>query len=232
MALTEKVALVLGGTGGLGSTLVRRFVAEGSRVFATYHSGKTPSAATPRSSVTMVRTNATDEHDVIRLFDQVLTEAERVDIVVNTIGGYLPPKPLTQVSLEEWERMMDINLLSAFLSTREALRRMAGKPFGRVINISAMIGLRPLPERIPYAISKASVSLLTELAALEVRGTGITVNAIAPGMIATEANLASLSGSDIPPWITPDQIGDIIVSLCSPSSSAVNGTTVRAFGGL
>jgi NAD(P)-dependent dehydrogenase (short-subunit alcohol dehydrogenase family) len=95
-----------------------------------------------------------------------------------------------------------------------------------------MIGVRPLPEPIPYAISKVSVSLLTELVSQEVKGTGVTVNAIAPSIITTAANLTSMPGEDTSRWVTPDQIADIISYLCSPVAAAINGTTIRAFGGL
>jgi NAD(P)-dependent dehydrogenase (short-subunit alcohol dehydrogenase family) len=109
---------------------------------------------------------------------------------------------------------------------------MEGHSYGRIIHISAMTGLRPLPERIPYSVSKASVALLTELVAQEVKGTGITVNAIAPSVIATSANLVSSSGEDTAKWVIPEQIADIILSLFSPAAAAINGTTIRAFGAL
>jgi len=147
-------------------------------------------------AVKMIRTDVTDEGQVHLLFDTIVAKSQNVQIVVNTVGGCLPRKPLTEVTVQEWDQMMNINLKAAFLSTREALRRMGGQSYGRIINISAMIGVRPLPERIPYAVSKASVSLLTELAAQEVGRSGITVNAIAPSIIATPANLASMPGED------------------------------------
>jgi NAD(P)-dependent dehydrogenase (short-subunit alcohol dehydrogenase family) len=182
--------------------------------------------------VKLLRADVTDESQVRLLFDTIMAESREVDIVVNTVGGYLPRKPLAEVTIEEWDRMMNINPKAAFLATREAIRRMRGQGYGRIINISAMIGVRPLPERIPYAVSKASVSLLTELAAQEVKGSGTTINAIAPSIIATEANLASMPGEDTSRWVTPEQIADIVSYLCSPAAAAINGTTLKAFGGL
>jgi hypothetical protein len=79
---------------------------------------------------------------------------------------------------------------------------------------------------------KSSVALLTELVAQEVKGTGITVNAIAPSIIGTSANLGSVSGEDTSKWVTPEQIADIILSPCSRAAATINGTTIRAFGGL
>jgi len=233
MMLIDKVALIHGGTGGLGASVTRRLASEGCRIYATYKSeSRLQHPATPPDSVKLIRTDVTDAHQVHQLFETVISESNNVHIVVNTVGGYLPRKPLRDVTAQEWDLMMSINLKSAFLCTAEALRRMDGQTYGRIIHISAMAGLRPLPERIPYSVSKASVSLLTELVAQEVKGTGITVNAIAPSVIATVANLASASGEDTSKWVTPDQIADIIVSLCSPAGAAINGTTIKAFGGL
>ena len=174
----------------------------------------------------------TDERQVHNLFEVVIAESKDVHIVVNTVGGYIPRKPLTDVTEHEWDLMMNINLKSAFLCTREAVRRMEGQSDGRIIHISAMTGLRPLPEQIPYSISEASVALLTELASQEVKGTAITVNAIARSIIATSANPLSASGEATPKWVTPNQIADIILSLCSPAADAINGTTIKAFGGV
>ena len=134
--------------------------------------------------------------------------------------------------MDEWDQMLNINLQTAFLCTRKAQRRMHGQSSGRVIHISAMTGVHPLTERIPHAISKASVSLLTELVAQEVKGSIITVDAIAPSIIKTPANLASMSGVDTSQWVTPEQIADIISYLCSPAASGINGTTIKASGGL
>jgi NAD(P)-dependent dehydrogenase (short-subunit alcohol dehydrogenase family) len=233
MTLNNKVALVLGGTGGLGSLITRRLADDGCKVYATYSSeGGAGRASALSRYASMIRTDVTDERQVHLLFDTVIAESERLHIVINTVGGYLPQKPLRDVTVEEWDRMMDINLKSAFLVTREALRRMSGGSYGRIIHISAMAGLRPLPERIPYSISKASVSLLTELVAQEVKTSGITVNAIAPGIIKTPANIASVKGEDTSQWVTPEQIAEIISYLCSPEASAISGTTIKAVGGL
>jgi 3-oxoacyl-[acyl-carrier protein] reductase len=233
MSLNDKIALVLGGTGGLGSLIAQRLASEGCSVYATYKSeDSVPRTTAPLETVKLIRTDVTDEHQVQLLFDTVIAESKNVHIVVNSVGGYLPRKPLTEVTSQEWDLMMSINLKTAFLCTREALRRMQGQSYGRIIHISAMAGVRPLPGRIPYSLSKASVSLLTELVAQEVKGKGITVNAIAPSVIATSIDLASASGEDTSKWVTREQVADIVLSLCSPAATTINGTTIRAFGGL
>jgi NAD(P)-dependent dehydrogenase (short-subunit alcohol dehydrogenase family) len=234
MSLSDKIALVTGGTGALGSVIVNRLIAEGARVTATHRHERalTERSGSLKDKATFVEADATSERDITMVYDGIVSRSSRVDIVVNTVGGYLPKKPLTEVSLEEWDLMMEINLKSTFLSTREALRRMKGQSYGRIVNISAMVGLNPAPGRTPYSISKAGVSLLTDLVAQEVKGSGITINAIAPGIIATPANIKSMPGDDTSRWVTPDQIADLVCYLCSVAAGGVTGSTIKAYGGI
>lgn len=233
MQLNDKVALVTGGTGSLGSVIAQRLDSEGARVVSTYRDSKSLNGARSSFSpgVTFIRADVTREEDVTRLFDEVLAAFDRIDVVINTVGGYVPGKPLVEVTLDEWDLMMNLNLKSTFLTTREALRRMKGQAYGRIINISAMVGLNPVPGRAPYAISKAGVSLLTDIAAREVKGSAITVNAIAPGIIATQSNIDSMPEEDGTKWVTPGQITELILFLCSPAAVSISGTTVKAPGG-
>jgi len=234
MALNEKVALVTGGTGALGRVVVARLSREGATVYASFLDERELQDLPEvfQASVVTLKADVTTEAGVERLYDEIISRSSRIDIVVNGVGGFLPRKQITEVSLEEWESMMNINLKSTFLSMRESLRRMKGQKYGRIINMSAMVGLSPTPGRAPYAISKAGVSLLTEIVAQEQKGSGITINAIAPSIIATPANLASMPGQDSSKWVRPEEIADLIVYLCSPSAGAITGTTFKAYGGV
>ncbi|MGB2867080.1 MAG: SDR family NAD(P)-dependent oxidoreductase [Bacteroidota bacterium] len=228
----HKVVVVTGGGGALGSVVAQTFLTKGHAVAVTVRSEEERTRLAPalKEKALVVRTDVTDEKDVRALYDTVMRKHSRVDIAVNTVGGFLSKKNLTDVAVDEWERMFSINLRSAFLCTREALRRMKG--YGRIINISAMVGLKPTAGRAPYAISKAGVTLLTEIAAEETKGTGITVNAIAPSIIATEANKKSMPEEDFTQWVTPEQIAETMLYLCSDDAASISGTTIRAFGGV
>ncbi len=216
-------AVVTGGTGGVGSVIVRRLIDEGVKVIATV----TGDPGKLAGGVIAIRADVTKEQDVADLFARAKRELGPIGIVVNTVGGYLGQKPLAEVRLDEWELMIGKNLRSAFLCTREAVRVMKGQSYGRIINFSARIALRPTTGRAPYAVSKAGVSLLTEIVAQEVQGTGITVNAIAPGTIATEANRKSMPEADMSTWVSPESIADLICWLCSEHGASVSGTTFR-----
>lgn len=228
----KKVVVVTGGGGALGTVVAQTFLAKGFAVAVTVRNEKEQAQLTPvlRQQALVVPADVTNERDVLALYDAVTRKYSRVDVAVNTVGGFLPKKNLTDVTVGEWERMFSINLVSTFLCTREALRRMKG--YGRIINISAMVGLKPSAGRAPYAISKAGVTLLTELAAEEAKGTGVTVNAIAPSIIATEANKKSMPGEDFTQWVTPEHIAETILFLCSNEAASISGTTIRAFGGV
>ncbi|MEX0735851.1 MAG: SDR family NAD(P)-dependent oxidoreductase [Bacteroidota bacterium] len=234
MVLQEKVALVTGGRGALGSVVAHRLAEEGAHVVVSFltHNESAGNEGRLEPRIVPVKADVTKESDIVALYDAVLRKFSGVDIVVNTVGGFLGAKPLVDVALKEWDSMMDVNLKSTFLSTREALRRMKGQSYGRIINISAMVGLSPTPGKIPYAVSKAGVSLLTDIVAQEQKGTGITINAIAPSTILTPANLAWAKGGEESNWVKPGEIADLIVYLCSPSAGAITGTTFKAYGGV
>lgn len=234
MSLSGKIALVTGGTGALGSVITKRLSDEGAYVFATYRSEKELAQLhdSLTKKITTIKADVTDERQVAELYSSIISSQQRIDIVINAVGGYLPQKNITEVSLQEWDSMMDINLKSAFLSTREALKAMKGQPYGRIINISAMVGLNPSAGRAPYAISKAGVSMFTAIVAQEQKGTGITINAIAPSIIATAANKASMPDADHSKWVKPEEIAEAIIYLCSEAGAAITGTTLKAYGGL
>ena len=234
MSLSGKIAIVTGGTGALGSAVVRRFLDEGIKVVVSHRNPKElggfPDSV--RSRISLVQCDVTIESDVQRLVDTAIKMFGKVDILVNTVGGFLSSKPIPDVTVEEWDRMMSINLKSAFLCSREALRRMKGQNYGRIVNISAMVGLYPSPGRSAYAISKSAVSLFTEIAGQEQKGSGTTINAIAPSIIDSSANRQSMPDEDFSRWVKPESIADIICYLCSDAATDVTGTTIKAFGGL
>jgi NAD(P)-dependent dehydrogenase (short-subunit alcohol dehydrogenase family) len=214
--------------------VVRRFLDEGATIVATYRDPKElvtlPTSA--GSHISTVQADVTVESDVQGLFENAVKRTGRVDVLVNTVGGFLPRKSIADLTIEEWDRMMSVNLRSTFLCSREALRRMKNQPYGRIINISAMAGLNPSPGRSAYAISKSAVSLFTDIAGQEYKGTGITVNAIAPSIIDTTANRQSMPNEDFSRWVKPEDIADSICYLCSEAASAVTGTTIKASGGV
>ena len=128
--------------------------------------------------------------------------------------------------------MISMNLRTCFLMSRGALRQMLHQQFGRIVNMSAMPALTTGVKKGPYAISKQGVISLTEILAAETKGSGITVNAIAPSIIFTDANKKSMPDADSSKWVTPGEIADVIMFLCSDHARSTSGNVVKMFGGV
>jgi NAD(P)-dependent dehydrogenase (short-subunit alcohol dehydrogenase family) len=232
-----RIAFVTGGTGALGQVVSKAFYTEGASLAIAYlHDKENAEPLKPLSAdtakVKLIRADVTSEEQVKSAFKAATAKFGTIDFLVNIAGGYMGKTTIDQLQLKDWDFMMNLNLKSAFLCTREALNVMLARGTGRIVNISAMSGLNPSAGRGAYGISKAAVATLTKIAAQEVKGTGITVNAIAPSIIVTEANVRSSPGDDYSKWIKPEDIAELIVYLCSDAARSINGDILELKGGM
>lgn len=236
MKFQGKTAIVTGGTGALGSRVAEFLFAEGASIAIPYTSEKSLGAipksisAQPERLLT-VRTDLTDEKQVQHFVDEVVKRFRSLDIVVNTAGGYIGGKMIEETTVDEMQGIMNVNFFTTFLVCRSALLVMRKQNSGRIVNIAAMPALTPAARKGPYAISKRAVITLTETIAEEVKGTGITINAIAPGTIVTEANKQSMPKADFAKWVSPEEIAQLIGYLCSDEARSVSGSVIKIYGG-
>ncbi len=231
-----KVAFVTGGTGALGRVVSEALYTEGAALAITYiHDEQAASLPEPlkaeKTKLALFKADVTDEEQVKSAFRGTVERFGTVDYLLNIAGGYLEKTPIEQLQLKDWEYMMNLNLKSAFLCTREALKIMRKKGSGRIINISAMAAISPSAGRGAYGISKAAVVTLTKIAAEEVKGTDITVNVIAPSVIVTEANVRSSPDADYSKWVKPEEVAELILYLCSDAAHSINGALIEVKGG-
>ena len=231
--LTDRIALVTGGTGALGRAVVRRLVAGGARVHVTWRGDRARAdvAAFPgqdAAAVTLHRADLAVPGDVARLFDGLAADPGRLDMLACIAGGF------TAGSIEEttpaaWDRMLAINATSVFLCCRAAaplLRRARGG--GRIITVAARPALeRGAANMSAYAASKAAVLSLTYSLAKELVGEKITVNAIIPSIIDTPANRAAMPGADTTTWLPPEEIAEVVAFLGSPGAGVVTGSAIN-----
>ncbi|MBX2993109.1 MAG: SDR family oxidoreductase [Bacteroidetes bacterium] len=235
MDFRGKTAIITGGTGALGNVVAAHFFTAGATIAIPFR--QTSSAnllpkeirdSTDR--VWMGKADISVEQQVIQFVSDVKAKFHAIDFLVNIAGGYAGGSAIADVSLDEWERMMNLNLKTAFLMSREVLKEMKQQNAGRIVNIAAMPAITGGANKGPYAISKRGVITLTETIAAEVKAKGITANAIAPGIILTEENRRSMPDADFSRWVTPEEVAEMILFLCSESARSLNGNTIRMFG--
>jgi 3-oxoacyl-[acyl-carrier protein] reductase len=242
--LSSQVALVTGASRGIGAALARRLAADGFAVAVNYVSSATEAEALVAglraygARAIAVQADVAKPDEVRALFDTTERELGSVDVLVNN-AGVLKTVPLAQTSDALYEQTFDINVRGTFNTLREAAARL--NEGGRIVNFSSTAVALNLPGYSVYAASKAAVESLTQVFAKELRGRRITVNAVAPGPVATALFFDGKTPEQIqalanmPPLQrlgAPDDIASVVGFLVSPAGGWVNGQVLRANGGL
>jgi NAD(P)-dependent dehydrogenase (short-subunit alcohol dehydrogenase family) len=228
----ECVVLVTGGAGGLGSAVTEAFLEDGWRVAVPTHgSGDTDAlealAARYPERLTWFGADLATEIGAGEAVARTANWGGRLDAVVHTVGGYAGGAPLHETPVDDWDRMMSINLRSAFLIARAAIPRMGDS--GSLVFVSSRAALTGRKGHVPYAVSKAALLTLVEAIAEEYRGR-VRANAVLPGTIDTPANRAAMPDAKHDAWTAPAEIARVIVFLASGASATVSGAAVPVYG--
>jgi 3-oxoacyl-[acyl-carrier protein] reductase len=234
-------ALVTGASGGIGAAIAASLAAEGWPVGVNFRGGARGADETVQRILAgggralAIAADVTVPEQSERLFEQLEERFGRVLVLVNNAGVRADDLAVS-LSEEDWETVIDTNLTAAFRATRRALRGMIRDRFGRVINIASVIGPRANPGQANYAAAKAGLIGMTKTVAVEVARRGVTVNAIAPGLIETKMT-AGLSGellAGVPARRagSPEEVAACARFLASDEAGYVTGTTLYVDGGL
>ncbi len=228
--MTGRVAVVTGGTGALGQSVVLRFLRDGAAVSVPWIVPEEWESLKSRAGdgaarLHGARVDGTDESAFSAFVADVLARSQRIDVLVNTVGGFAGGD-LASTSLAEWRRMLDLNLTSAVIGCRAVLPAMRAARRGRIVNIASRAVVPPLGGFIAYTVSKSAVIALTQALAQEERPHGITVNAVLPSTMDTPANRSAMPDADRSGWVTTEAVADVIAYLVSDAAGAVSGATV------
>jgi NAD(P)-dependent dehydrogenase (short-subunit alcohol dehydrogenase family) len=252
MILSNRVAIITGGVRGIGKGIALKFAEEGCSIVITdvleAEAEKTREEISKIGrDVVFVQCDVSDSHQVQSMVSQAICKFGKVDILVNNAGIAPLPKPITDISEEEWDRILTVNLKGVFLCCQAIVPHMKEKRYGKIINMSSIVALRaPGPPIYAYDASKAGVLINTLGLAVELAPFNICVNAILPGAVRTD-----MSRTLVPPGVkeddfyaewgkgipmqrvgTPNDIAGVALFLASDLSGYVTGSGIIVGGGL
>jgi len=249
--LQGKNVLITGASSGIGQAIAIRFAREGANVAINYRSGAEQAECTRKMArrarangagkEMLVQADVSDEKQVKDMFVEVIDEFGSLDVLVNN-AGIQKPAASHEIDIQDFDRVLAVNLRGPFLCSREAIRHFLPRRKGVILNNSSVHEIIPKPKYLPYSISKGGMENLTKSLALEYSGNGIRVNSVGPGAVVTPINKAWIDNpkargeveSHIPMSrpAAEDEIASVFAFLASDDASYVTGQTIFACGGL
>jgi NAD(P)-dependent dehydrogenase (short-subunit alcohol dehydrogenase family) len=243
-SLEGKVAVVTGGAQGIGNAIAKGLAAEGARIVIA-DLNRAEEAAEEFEQGIGLTVDVAEEAQVERMAQDVVERCGRIDILVNNAGLYasLQMRPFTEIPVEEWRQVMDVNVLSMFLTTRAVVPRMRERGHGgRVVNISSGTPFRGVPFLLHYVTSKGAIVALTRSLAKELGRDDILVNCVAPGFTMSDGvrehpeviealRDVSVSARTLQRDQEPEDVVGAVVYLCGPGATFVTGQTIVIDGG-
>lgn len=229
--LAGQVAVITGATGNLGRAVAERFRRGGARLVLVGHSAEKLREAypDPGGSLLIPGIDLATPNGAERMAETAMQELGRIDILVNTVGGFLAPAALEATDPADWDRTMDLNARTVFLACRSVIPVMRGQGRGKIVNVSARTALRGFPGSAVYSAAKTAVVRLTESLSDEVKHDGINVNCVLPGTLDTPENRKARPDADTSGWVKLDALADAIFFLSTDAARAVHGVALPVY---
>jgi len=241
--LAGKVALVTGGSRGIGAAIAKRLAADGASVAVTYSKGADAAASVVKAiegvggKAVAIQADAADADAVRNAVERTVTTFGRLDVLVNNAGTAIP-KTFEETTLEEMDRVIDINVRGTLAATQAALKHM--KSGGRIISIGSAVGERvQVPGLVAYSATKGAVKIFTQGLSREVGSRGITVNNVQPGPIDTDLNPAAgdwavsqKAATALDRYGRVDEVAALVAFVAGPESSYITGANLTVDGGM
>jgi NAD(P)-dependent dehydrogenase (short-subunit alcohol dehydrogenase family) len=227
--LDQKVALITGAKGGLGGFVTEAFLEAGATVVGVSRSIQASDFPHPR--FTAMPAELSSGKAARQLVDEVAAKFSRIDMLVHLVGAFDGGKPVHETDDATLDRMLDLNLKSAFYVARAVLPNMRNQGGGRILAIGSRAAVEPSPDAGAYAASKAALVSLIRTIASENKDRSITANVILPGTMDTPANRKAMAQADYSKWVQPSQVANVLVTLASDSASQISGAAIPIYGG-
>lgn len=230
-----RTIVITGGTGGLGSALVRRLLRQDTRLAVTYLLPEEASRFeqefdVDEDRVALRRVDATNAEAVTGFMKHVREEMGPISGLACLVGGWAGGRDVEETDDVRLDRMLDLNLRSTFYAVRAAIPHMKEAPFGRIVLVGSRAGIENPPGQAAFNMAKAGVMALGRSTAAELEPTGITTAVLVPSVIDTPATRATLPYADYVNWPTPDDIAGVADFLLSEDAGVMNGALVPVYG--
>lgn len=231
----SKTVVITGGTGGLGTALVRRLMAKDYRLAVTYLLPEEAKAFESKfdvdeDRVVLTRVDCTNPESVNSYMKRVVDQWGAIHGLCALVGGWAGGRDVEETDDVRFERMLDLNLRSAFYAVRAAVPHLKEAEWGRIILVGSRGAIDFFEAQAAFNIAKAGVAALGQSVATELESTGVTANVLVPSVIDTPATRQSLPYADYVNWPTPDEIAAVIEFLLSEESGVINGALLPVYG--
>lgn len=241
----DQTILVTGGTGALGSKVSELFLNYAPKSIVITYKSENEKINTEKALrnqihvhhksvngtvIEFIQANLLDENEVQDLVEKIIKKFGQIHVLANIVGGYFGGKSVVDIELREWERMMNMNLKSAFIISKHVLKSMKTNQFGKIVHVSSASGIKAAGKDSAYAASKAGLIRLVDSIKEEVKEFKININCILPTIIDTESNRLAMPSANYSNWVKPQDLAKLIVFLSSEDSSVINGEAIKTSG--
>ncbi|UCH59284.1 MAG: SDR family oxidoreductase [Anaerolineales bacterium] len=232
---TNQVVVITGAAGNLGSATAWMFYKAGGKLALVDRSEgrlqrQFKELVASQNYYFADRIDLTNPESVSRMVAALIQHFGKIDVIVNTVGGFRGGKPVHDTPMATWDFLIDLNARTILNACQAIIPHMIQQTYGRIINVAARKGLKGDANLGAYSASKAAVIRLTESMSAELKKYNINANCVIPGTIDTPQNREAMPGADFNRWVSPEKIAEVIMFLASPAASAINGAAIPVYG--